>query len=304
MPNYLGEIAAIGTAITFAVASTAFTLSGRVVGAGVINRTRLLLALLILMVLHFLSLGEIMPFAANPDRWIWLGLSGIVGLALGDESLFKAFMLIGPRISMLIMSISPVFSTILAWIFLNERLAVQELMAIFITVAGIAWVVTEGDSKALSIPKRRYAIGILFALGGALGQAGGLVLARSGLYGEFDPLSANVIRMTAATIFVWIIALVRGGAFDGFRKLSSNPRALQWLTLATIIGPVIGVWLSLIAVQHAAVGIASTLIALTPIFLIPISYMVFQEKPSKRSIVGTLIAFIGTALLFVDITAI
>lgn len=303
MTEFIGLLAALGTAISFAFTSTFFTFAGRQIGSPLVNRTRLLVAIICVIGLHWLLRGEPLPFDAAQESIFWLGLSGFVGLALGDALLFQAFVMIGPRLSMLIMALAPVLSVVMAWLLLGEALTAQELAGILLTVGGIGIVVSErqGKSKDKNLPdtRREYLIGLLFALGGATGQAGGAVLSKMGLANDFPPLSGNLIRISVALIAIWAFTALRGQLIESARKLRANPRATAFLTAGAITGPVIGVWLSLIAFQRAPVGIASALIALTPIFLLPIGYFVFQERIGKQAIIGTFLAFGGTVLIFI-----
>ncbi len=302
---FIGELAALGTSLCFSFGSTFFTFSGRMLGSVIVNRSRLVMAVLMVMLMHLLLYGQLIPLDAGADRWIWLGLSGVVGLVLGDTFLLQAFVLIGPRLSMLMMALSPVLGAVLAWVFLGETLAAQELLGIGVTLAGILVVISErrADASAAAEAKptdnRSYMIGLLCGLGGAAGQAGGLVLSKFGLGGDFPALSANLMRLLAAMVVVWIIALVNRQLVSTVQTLRQNPRAFMLVLGGTVLGPVLGVWLSLIAVQNTSVGVASTLSSLMPIFLIPISYFMFKERVTKQAVIGTVIAFVGMVLLFV-----
>lgn len=300
--QYIGEFAAIGTSIAFAFGSTLFTLSGRSLGVSLINRTRLLMALIGVMLVHLIWFGSIIPDNAGFTPWFWLGISGLIGFAIGDALLFQAFLLIGPRISMLVFAISPVLGAIIAWIFLGETLAWLDILGIIITIAGIALVVTEKSEKSKNedTPEnpRAYVYGLLFAFGGALGQAVGQVFSKIGLANDFPTLSALVIRLMVATVIIWIIAIAQKQMVSSYRKLKTNPRAFWMLLAATLLGPIIGVWFSLIAVQNTSVGVSSTLSSLTPVILIPIAYFVFGDKVTKQAIIGTLVAVGGSTLLF------
>lgn len=300
----IGELAALGTSLCFSLSSILFTSSGRELGSILVNRARLLLAILLVIVLHTILYGQPLPLDAGNERWFWLGLSGFVGLALGDSSLFQAFILIGPRISMLMMALAPVMSVILAWVFLGEALSPMTILGIIVTVAGVLIVVGErrgGEKEAQVEPtnRRRYLLGLLFGLGGGLGQAGGLVLSKLGLEGGFPALSGNLIRLIVAGITIWILAIANRQLLSSYRELKAHPRSLMFLTIGTIIGPIAGVWLNLISVQNTNLGVSSTLASLMPIFLIPISYFVYGERITKQAIVGTFVAFIGIILLFV-----
>ena len=302
MQDFTGELAAVGTSLSFAFGSILFTLAGREFGAQRVNRIRLLLAALLIGFFHLLTYGQLSPVNANASALTWLAISGVVGLVLGDICILNAFVLIGPRLSMLIMALAPMFSTIIAWLFLGEALDGQTVIGIVLVVAGVVAVVAErttSDSAIAAKGGRSYKIGLLFALGGSLGQAVGTVLSRLGLAGGIEPLSASLIRLTVAAIVIWLLAILSRQVGDTITKLRANPRAGLKLAGGTVAGPVIGVWLSLIAVQRTSVGIASTLTSLTPIFLIPISYVIFKERITRQAIIGTLIAFVGTVLLFV-----
>ena len=294
-----GELAALGTSLCFSFTSTFFTLAGRRVGSVVVNRTRLLLAVVFLLLLHWALLGSALPLGAEPERWFWLGLSGILGLVLGDALLFQAFVLIGPRLAMLLMSLVPVISTLLAWVFLGEMLAGRQLLAVAITVGGVAWVILERSGAAMLPGTERHNLGrgVLFALGGATGQALGLVTAKQGLAGDFSPVSGTLIRMMIAAAVMWGAAIAMRRARPTFRRLHQNPRALLQLLAGSFFGPFLGVTLSPIAVQATQVGVAATLMALPPVFLLPISHFVFHERIGWRAIVGTLVAIVGVGML-------
>ena len=300
----IGELAALGTSLCFSLSSILFTSSGRELGSILVNRARLLFAILFVIVLHTILYGQPLPLNAGNERWFWLGLSGFVGLALGDSSLFQAFILIGPRLSMLMMALAPVMSVILAWVFLGEALSPMTILGIIVTVAGVLIVVGErrgGEVEAKVEPtnRRRYLLGLMFGLGGGLGQAGGLVLSKLGLAGGFPALSGNLIRLIVAGIIIWGLAIVNRQLISSYRELKAHPRAVMYVTIGAIIGPIAGVWLNLVSVQNTNLGVSSTLASLMPIFLIPISYFVYGERITKQAIVGTFVAFIGIVLLFI-----
>ncbi|MBA3868739.1 MAG: DMT family transporter [Chloroflexota bacterium] len=303
----VGELAALATSLCFSLSSIVFTFSGRELGSILVNRTRLLIAILLVMLLHLLLYGQLLPINAGNERWFWLGLSGFVGLALGDGFLFQAFILIGPRLSMLMMALAPVLGAIMAWIFLGENLSLTAIVGIIVTVGGILIVVAErredssanAETKAIPTNRRRYVIGLLCGLGGGLGQAGGLILSKLGLVGGFPALSGNLIRLIVAGVIIWILAIANRQLISSYRDLKAHPRALLFVTGGTILGPVLGVWLSLVAVQNADVGIVSTLSSLMPIFLIPISYFVYGERITRQAVFGTVVAIVGMILLFV-----
>jgi drug/metabolite transporter (DMT)-like permease len=200
--------------------------------------------------------------------------------------------------------LAPVLSVILAWIFLGEALSLMTIVGIIVTICGVLVVVSErrnGETEVKAEPtnRRRYLLGLMFGLGGGLGQAGGLVLSKIGLAGGFPALSGNLIRLIVAGTIIWLLAIANRQLISSYHSLKAHPRSLLYLSIGTILGPVLGVWLSLVSVQNTNVGVSSTLSSLMPIFLIPISYFVYGERITTRGVIGTLIAFVGVVLLFV-----
>jgi len=295
---YLGELAGLATAVFFAGGASFFTLSSRLVGSQVVNRTRLLVATLILLGLHLLLYGSLIP-AASRERWIWLGLSGVIGLALGDAALFQAFVQLGTRLTMLVFSTAPVVAAIFGYFLFDETLNTVQILGMLLGLGGVLWVVSEPDGQPRSQSQQRvYLFGLLFAFLAALGQAFGAITAKFGLVGDFPALSAQVLRMLTATACIWLFTLLRRQAAGTYTTLRQQPKAFGLLLIGALFGPVSGVWLSLVSIQNTEVGIASTLIAMVPIFLLPIGYFVFKEKLTARGIIGTVVALAGVAILF------
>lgn len=298
--NYLGELAAVTTSACYSVSSVLYTFAGRKITALVINRIRLLLAVGLLVCVHWVTQGTPFPVDAGWTRWLWLGASGIVGLALGDFFLFQGYRYIGPRLTMLMMSLAPILVTLIAWLFMGEKLGILSLMGIGLSVGGVAWVISEkrtslNGNKPTSEEHLR---GVLYGLGATVSQAAGVVLAKEGLTGGVSAVSANVIRMTCAMIALWILTIIQKQSRQTFEQIQAQPRAAPLILGGAIFGPLLGVSLSLFSLQRTDAGVASTLSSLAPIFLLPISYVVFKERFGWASIVGTIVALAGVAMLF------
>ena len=176
----MGELAAVFTSICWTITSIIFTFAGQKVGAAVLNRIRLAFAVLWIIAIHFILEGRPIPFDAAPERWFWLGLSGIFGLVLGDLFLFQGFVMVGPRISTLIMALSPVMSAVFAWLLFGKSLRLIQAVGILLTLGGVVWVVLERTSAKQTVTDRKhYALGLLAAFGGAAGQTAGLLMAKA-----------------------------------------------------------------------------------------------------------------------------
>ena len=298
----MGSIAALLTSLCWSWTSVFFSTAGKIIGSKVVNRTRLIFAVVFLGITHAVVFKTPIPLNAEGYRWFWLGLSGLVGLVLGDAMLFQAFVLVGPRIAMLVMSIVPAISALLAWIFLREILGVVQIAGMSITILGIMLVVLDrknGKASAQSDnEKHNHILGLLLSFGGALGQAGGLILAKKGLDGDFSSLSGVLMRMIVAMVSIWILAFLSGEVKKSVHQLKTFPQSIKYIFLGAFSGPFIGVWLSLYAVQTTKVGIASTLMALTPIFHLPIARYYLHEEINLRAIIGTILAIAGVATIF------
>jgi drug/metabolite transporter (DMT)-like permease len=287
MTLYIGELAGLATSVMWTGTSTFFTLAGRKIGSVVLNRIRLVLAAIFLLLTHWILFGIPVPLYASSTNLVWLSLSGVIGLVLGDAFLLQAFVLIGPRLSMLLMSLAP------------EKLGTLPILGIMVTMMGLAAVVSDRPEVNHTVEENRdYARGLLFGLGGATGQALGLVTSKLGLGNNFPALSGNVIRMLAAVIVMWVLTIVAGQARSTINTFIQAGKARFHVLGGAIFGPFLGVWLSLIAVQHTEVGVASTLMSLPPIFLLPVGRILFKEQIGWRALAGTIIALLGVAILF------
>ncbi len=299
MASYIGELAAVTTSVCYTFSSVLYTFAGRKLTALVINRIRLILAVLLLVSAHWLTRGLPLPLQAGLPRWFWLGTSGIIGLALGDFFLFQAYSCIGPRLTMLMMSLAPILAALMAWVFFGEALGMLSMLGILMTVGGVAWVILDrgsgGNGQDHADGGRR---GILFGLGATASQAVGVILAKQGLQGGYPTVSANVIRMICAMIALWALTIFQKQVRHTFEQAEKQRRSVLLILGGAIFGPFLGVSLSLFSLQRADVGVASALASLSPVFLLPISAIVFKERFGRTAILGTLLALIGVAVLF------
>ena len=294
--THYGEIFALLAAMMWGSASIFFTLSSREIGAGNLNRLRLAFAVVILSGLVTFTVGWGWVSQITNEEFGLLALSGVIGLAFGDRFYFSALKEMGPRLSTQVFALNPVTSTILAWIFLHEKLGFWPLLGIAVTIGGVILVTSERRQKDNSTHATLR--GVSFALIATVCHSSAFVLAKNVMGTKIDSLTGSFIRMVAALIVVWALAAVNGKLFSTWRSMST-PRRWKLVLAGSILGPSIGVWVALIGITHAPVGIASTLMALTPLFVIPLVVLTQGEHVSKRAILGAVIAFGGVVLLFV-----
>jgi drug/metabolite transporter (DMT)-like permease len=299
---YFGEIAALLTAVFWTVTSLSYESAGKKVGSIAVNVIRLSLAFLIYAVVNYFRRGMILPLDAGADQWFWLILSGIVGFLLGDLFLFKALVVVGARVSMLIMALSPPITAFVSWMILGEVLSPMNLVGMIVTLLGIAIVILKREKDELDVNGRRrittnYSLkGILLAFGGAVGQGVGLVLSKKGM-GNYDAFAASHIRVIAGMVG-FILFVILTGRTANVKKAIVHLPAMKRIGLGSIFGPFLGVTFSLLAIQHTQAGIAATLMSIVPVLIIAPAIFLFHEKVNWKEIIGAVITVGGVALFF------
>ncbi|MEM7157247.1 MAG: DMT family transporter [Myxococcota bacterium] len=307
MDESLGQLAGLGTAACWAMTSLFFADASTRVGSLVVNFVRLVLALAMLSLVTSITRGMPWPTDATGHAWLWLSVSGLFGFTLGDLCLLRALVVIGPRLGSLLMSFAPPFTALIGWAILGETLRLDQLLGMTLTVGGVGWALADrrrdddgdGEKKdeSAQAPLDRGAMvrGVLLGIGAGLGQAAGLVLSKYGM-GDYDAMAATQIRVVAGGLgFAAIFTATRW--WPRVRSALSNRRAMRSTTIGAVFGPFLGVWLSLFAVQHTNAGVAASLMATSPIIIIPMVVLVRREKVGWGGILGTVLAVAGVVLL-------
>jgi len=298
--DLVGPLAALGTAVCWVFTALAFSAAGRRIGSLTVNLIRLPIAFALLAAWGAARRGHPLPDDAGAHAWLWLSISGIVGFSIGDLCLFRAFVVLGPRLSSLVMSLAPPIAALTGWLLLGETLAARDLVGIGLTACGIGWAALEphGPARAAagSGGARVTPLGLLLALGGAVGQGGGLVLSKLGL-GSYDPFAGTQIRVIAGFLgFALVFAVL--GLWRRVPPALADRRAIGLTAAGAFFGPFLGVSLSLLAVQHTATGIAASIMATSPILIIPAVMLLHRERVGVAGIGGAVLAVAGVALLF------
>ena len=289
--SHIGEFAALGVSVCWTMSALFFEKAGHKIGSLSVNFIRLLFAIGFLGITTLVSSGIFFPTDATSYQWFWLGLSGFIGFFLGDLLLFQSYMVIGSRTATLVMSLAPMLTAVIGWFFLDEILAPKSIIAIIVSITGIIVAISNRKMK-LNIPFK----GFLLAFGGALGQAVGLILSKKGM-GHYDPVSATQIRAIFGLIsFGILITVLR--RWPKIQQAFSQTSAMKSVTVGAIFGPFIGVALGLFAIQQTKTGIASTLMALVPIFIIIPSSIMFKEKIKPQQVIGAVISIAGATMFF------
>ena len=294
--THTGEIAALATAVCFTLNAIAFESAGKRVGSLSVSYIRLFIAFILLSISTYITRGLILPTDATTSAWFWLLISGLFGFVLGDLFLFEAFVEIGSRISLLIMSASPPITALAGFLFMKEKISILALIGMGLNMLGISLVILSRGAGEKKVELNRPVKGIIFACLGAIGQAAGLIFSKIGM-GSYNPLAVTQIRIIAAVIGYTIIITLRSKwkeIIDSFK----NKKAMWQIAAGSVTGPFIGVVLMLIALQHTATGIVSSITSISPIIIIPASILIFKEKILPKEVLGAFISIAGVILLF------
>jgi drug/metabolite transporter (DMT)-like permease len=305
---HAGETAALGAAVCWTITALAFESAGRRIGSLAVNLIRLFMALAVLVVACWVLRGRPLPTDASAHNWLWLSVSGLVGFTVGDLCLFRALLVLGARRATLMMALVPPITALTGWLLMGEVLSFMDWAGMALTVGGVAVVVSERHRREARAVHGRVVPapededgsvtlgGILLGLGGAAGQAVGLAFSKFGMQ-DYDTLAATQIRIIAGIAGFSVLFL-----FIGWwpRVLSAlrDGRAMFGTSMGAFFGPFLGVVLSLAAVKYTDSGVAATIMALSPVLIIPPAVLIQKERVSLRAVLGAVTAVVGVALLF------
>lgn len=302
--TYFGELISIGVAFSWTATALLSELGSKRLGNLTLNVLRMSLTLLFSVILIWYATGSPLPPIGSAEACGWMLLSGIVGYVIGDFCLFQCYIIIGSRYGQLFMTLAPLAAALMAWITLGQQMSTMSVIAMLITLSGIGIsVLGRGERHRISL--KLPLNGVLLAVGAALCQGVGLVLSKIGMdhYNTDSmpewliPFSANFIRCVAGMTGFSLMLYLRDG-FKPLREALHDHKGMTVATATTIFGPFVGVGFSLMAVQHTSAGIASTLMALTPIIIILPSYWLFKQKITWRTVLGAVISVFGVSLFF------
>ena len=294
--SHPGEFSAILVALFWTITALAFESASKKVGSLPVNIIRLILGFLFLSLLNLIIRGRFFPTDASVHNWIWLSVSGLIGFVLGDLFLFKSYTIIGAWFAMLMMTLAPPLAALFGWIILGETMDLKSLSGMFLTLIGITIALFSKDHVNNKIAIRKPFKGIMFAFFGALGQALGIVFSKYGMQ-EYSPFPSTQIRIITGMIgFALIITL--SGRWNAVLAALKDRKGMTAITTGSFFGPFLGVSFSLMAVKYTSAGIASTIMAIVPILIIPPSIFLFHHKITVREIVGTVLSVGGVALFF------
>lgn len=293
----IGELAAVATALLWTLSALIWTFSGRHIGALAVSFLRLPITCVYVLAYVRIFRGQWLPSDADGRTWLILGVSGFFGFFLADACLFKALILIGPRLTLLVQALTAPLTSLIAWACLGDRLTGQQWLAMAITVAGVVWVVLERRGGNSPQDRRQLSQGLILALIAAVAQAVGFVLSKQGI-GECDAVDATFIRVLGALVgYVVLISLTR--RWPAMWAAVQKGRVMAVILFGAFVGPFLGVALCMEAVRRCPAGVATTIVGTTPVLILPFVILIYHEKVTLRAVGGALLSVIGVALLLI-----
>lgn len=333
---FKGEIISICVALSWTVTALFAEVASKRIGSLPLNVCRMAMSLAALALTLWLTLGVPYPRYADGGTWLWLLLSGVVGYVLGDYCLFKGYILIGSRFGQLFMTLSAPTAAVTGFLLLGERMGPLALLGMAVTLVGIGMSVLSKQSSSEEAGEGKKAAGtwrlklspkgVLYGCGAGVGQGIGLVLSKMGLehyhasllaHGLTPdsvpaeavlnvplslsmPFAATMIRAIMGIVgFSVALMLFTKGGKQQLSHAVRDRKAMLCAFCSMMFGPFVGVSMSLLATMYTNTGIAQTLMALTPIFIIAPAAWLFHQKVTPREVLGALISVAGVSLFFV-----
>lgn len=302
----IGIAAGVSASSFWVLTTIFFTAGGKRIGVTAVNTLRMTMAIALLGTTHLILFGKLVPEVATTEMWVALALSGVIGLTICDQALFSAFLDIGPRKALLFMTTSPIFAAVFGYFILGEKLGPTSIVGMIVTLSGIAWVVLERQETK---PERsKHAIrGFIFVMIGAICQPLGGMFSKIGMgigsmpeAEQVSPMAATLVRMVFGLCGMAPIVLISWRMVKKREQEAIKPRwgsGVAFTFGGAVFGPYLGVWLSLVAMAFSPLGIAQTLLSLSPVMILPFVKRLYNERLTKAAVLGAVVAVSGAGII-------
>lgn len=304
----IGFLYAFGAALSWSIAGFYITRIANHLPIPLLNTIRLLIGLVIIVPIAAILKGNqfLLLFSSSYSMgWLWLSLSGIAGLVLGDLFSFKSYAILQPQKASVITTLSPTTALLFGAILLNEKINAIGITGIFITIFGVMGISLGKTQLRQSASTIHGTVGAAVMYGIGAAACHGLALAFSKkafviqkISGHpIDPFSASFIRLFAALILSLAIIFIGRKSRMNYEQFQNNKKLIWQTAIAAIFNPVLAVAFSMLSILYLDVAVAQTIFSLVPLFTALISYFILKEKVSLPSLLGIFIAIIGVAIL-------
>ena len=290
------DLLALGAAVCWAGASLISVSPSRYLGAFAFTRWRMLIVALMLWAVTLAGGGW---RSLQPDSWSVMALSGLIGIFVGDTALFAAMNRLGPRRSGVLFATHAMFSALLGFWLLGERMSLQATWGSALTMAGVMSAILLGrdkdDKHAWEADRGHVGLGLALGLLAALCQAVGSLIAKPMMSGDLDPIAASAVRVSVACsahfILLWL-------GFPVARALQAPTlRVLAQTALNGFIAMGVGMTLVLLALKGGDIGMVAILSSVSPVLLLPLLWLRLGRAPAPGAWLGAGLTVLGTTLI-------
>lgn len=307
--SYSGILLALAATVSWAICVFPFTKAGRLMTVNSMNLFRLVAGTFLVMLTAVCLNADNMlaVFSAQYIQgWIWLGISGILALGIGDYFNYRMYVILSPRYGSVLTTLSPAAALLLGSLLLDEFINLAGVLGILITIFGVMSM-SLGKKERNNIPDHGHGTvfkGIVFGIIAALCSGAGLAFSKQGFLLQarsgyaLAPVSGSFIRFVTATVIVLIITFLNKKLRYNWKHIKTQPwGSLKYAVAGTVFGPVLGVSFALASIQYIDVAVSQTIFALVPVVALLIAHFFYKEKISRQALLGVLIAIAGVAIL-------
>ena len=232
----------------------------------------------------------------NTNHLLPILLSGIIGIAIGDSLFFASLNRLSPMLLSLILFVGPdIFTGLFGFLFLNECPSVLAWLGILAILGGLGCFIFPLEEQTEDNNAKTTFVGIIFAFLSLVCMAYSFVIIKPVLI-EVPTITATAYRMAVSGIMLLITGIITRKFGIWKESLSDNKYKLKLsgtITLATFGG----FWLSLLAIKHCDLIIASTIMSLEPVFILLFMVIFNKYKPKCKEYLGLLFVMIGLILI-------
>ena len=305
----VGIITSLAGTICWAICVFPFTKAGRLMTVASMNLFRLVVGTILVMIVASIfetnNFGSVFSYEYM-EAWLWLGLSGILALGIGDYFNYRMYVILSPRYGSVLSTLSPAAALLLGIKLLEENINLVGILGMIITIVGVMSM-SLGRTERNNIPDHGHGsifAGIVFGIIAAICNGAGLAISKKGFLmqaatgNSIHPITASLIRFITGTLAVLLVTFLNKKLVANWRNIKAQPwSTLQTAFTGTIFGPLLGVSFALTAIQYIDVAVAQTIFGLVPVVAVLIAHVVYKERITKYSLAGMLVAISGVIIL-------
>ena len=290
------DLLALGAAVCWAVAAMLSVSPSRHLGAFAFTRWRMLM---VAAMLWTAAIATDSWRSFPMTSWGAMALSGLIGIFVGDTALFAAMNRLGPRRAGVLFATHAMFSALLGFWLLGERMSLQAAAGAGLTMVGVMTAILLGRHKAEShaweSDNGHVGLGLALGLLAAFCQAVGSLIAKPVMLADVDPMTASALRVSVACAAHFVLLWL--GLSVARARQAPTRRVLIQTAVNGFIAMGVGMTLVLLALKEGDVGLVAILSSVSPVLVLPLLWLHLGRAPAPGAWLGALLTVAGTALI-------